>query len=115
MSPTGLSRRRLTATTSGVAAAVTLVNLSGATTASAGTRTWKNATSKNGWPVLDDASDFTIEGSGREVPLAEGDAATILPHMGRRHRAPPTASTPPPTTLRRKCVTYGNRGPAASP
>ncbi|MFE7976148.1 hypothetical protein [Streptomyces shenzhenensis] len=84
MTLAGLSRRRFIGATSGVAAAATLVNVSGATAASADTQIWKNATSKNGWPVLDDATSYTIEGSGREVSLAEGDAATILLHVARR-------------------------------
>jgi hypothetical protein len=84
MTQTGLSRRRFIGATSGVAAAATLVNLSGATAASAHTRTWMNTTSEDGWSVLDEATDFTIEGSGREVALAEGDAATTLLHVARR-------------------------------
>ncbi|MGW1160305.1 hypothetical protein ACWD5Q_10800 [Streptomyces sp. NPDC002513] len=73
MNQTGLSRRRFIGATSGVAAAATLVNLSGAIVASADTRTWQSATSRNGWPTLDKATDFTIEGSGRKVALAEED------------------------------------------
>jgi hypothetical protein len=81
MTLAGLSRRRFIGATSGVAAAATLVNFSGATAASADTHIRKKAMSKNGWPVLDDATSYTIEGSGREVSLAEGDAATILLHV----------------------------------
>ncbi|AZS84144.1 hypothetical protein AB0465_02475 [Streptomyces griseoviridis] len=84
MTQTGLSRRRFIGATSGAAAAATLVNLSGTAVASADTRTWKSATSKNGWSVLDEATVFTIEGSGRNVSLAKGDAATILLHVARR-------------------------------
>jgi hypothetical protein len=84
MTQTGLSRRRFIGATSGVAAAATLVSISGAPAASADTRTWKNTTSENGWSVLDEATEFTIEGSGREVALAEGDAATTLLHVARR-------------------------------
>ena len=84
MTPAGLSRRRFIGAASGVAAAATLVNLGGATAASADTHIWRSRTSKNGWPVLDDAPDHTIEGCGHEVSLAEGDAATILLHVARR-------------------------------
>ncbi|WP_260635204.1 hypothetical protein [Streptomyces angustmyceticus] len=84
MNQPGLSRRRFVGATSGVAAAATLVNLGGADCASADTRAWKGPVSKNRWPVLDEATSFSIEGSGQEVSLAEGDAATILLNVARR-------------------------------
>ncbi|MFJ4922343.1 twin-arginine translocation signal domain-containing protein [Streptomyces sp. NPDC088725] len=86
MKLTGLSRRRFIGASSGVAAAAALVNLGGADYASAdtGTGTWNGATSENGWPVLDAPTAFTIEGSGQKVPLAGGDAATVLLHVARR-------------------------------
>lgn len=40
--------------------------------------------SANGWPVLEEAELFRIEGSGRCVRLAGGDAAVILLHVARR-------------------------------
>ncbi|WP_328690929.1 hypothetical protein OG879_29990 [Streptomyces caniferus] len=83
MNQSGLSRRRFIGAGSGVAAA-TLVNLGGANFASADTRAWKGPVSKNRWPVLDEATSFTIEGSGQKVPLAEGDAATVLLNVARR-------------------------------
>ncbi|MEV2248454.1 hypothetical protein [Streptomyces sp. NPDC049970] len=47
-------------------------------------RRWSGRTSANGWPVLDEAELFTVEGSGRSVRLAGGDAAVILLHVARR-------------------------------
>ncbi|GAA1359415.1 hypothetical protein [Streptomyces beijiangensis] len=84
MNLTGLSRRQFIGATSGIAAAAALANLGGAGTASADTSIWERPTSKNGWSVLDEATGFTIEGSGREVALAEGDAATVLLYVARR-------------------------------
>nr|WSZ96935.1 twin-arginine translocation signal domain-containing protein [Streptomyces sp. NBC_00857] len=84
MNLTGLSRRRFLGASSAAAAAATLVNLGGVGHASADTRTWKGSKSKNGWPILDEATTFSIEGSGQKVSLIEGDAATILLHVARR-------------------------------
>ncbi|RNG35349.1 hypothetical protein [Streptomyces botrytidirepellens] len=84
MKMAGLSRRRFVGASSGVAAAVTLIDLGGANHASADTRRWNGSASKNGWPILDEAPGLTIEGSGQKVSLAEGDAATILLHVARR-------------------------------
>ncbi|WP_351226848.1 hypothetical protein [Streptomyces sp. NPDC002133] len=47
-------------------------------------RLWRESTSANGWPILDDAPSHRVEGSGRTVRLAEGDAAVILLHIARR-------------------------------
>ncbi len=47
-------------------------------------RRWSAARSANGWPVLDEAQPLPIEGSGRSVRLAGGDAAVILLHVARR-------------------------------
>ncbi|MFD9837296.1 hypothetical protein [[Kitasatospora] papulosa] len=47
-------------------------------------RRWPGARSANGWPVLDEADLLPIEGSGRSVRLAGGDAAVILLHVARR-------------------------------
>ncbi|KQX81288.1 MULTISPECIES: hypothetical protein [Streptomyces] len=49
-----------------------------------GSRRWSGAKSANGWPVLEEAELFRIEGSGRSVRLAGGDAAVILLHVARR-------------------------------
>ncbi|MFE7783029.1 hypothetical protein [Streptomyces nigrescens] len=84
MNQTGLSRRRFIGASSGIAAAATLVNLGAAPDASADTHAWKGPVSKNRWPVLDEATSFTIEGSGQKVSLAEGDAATVLLNVARR-------------------------------
>ncbi|MGW5093197.1 hypothetical protein ACWEQ1_02515 [Streptomyces nodosus] len=81
----GLSRRRFVGLAAGVAATATLVDVGGVGTASAAdARAWKGAMSANGWPLLDKAVGFTVEGSGVKVSLAEGDAATVLLHVARR-------------------------------
>ncbi|HWU07321.1 MAG TPA: hypothetical protein VN520_13245 [Streptomyces sp.] len=49
-----------------------------------GSRRWTGTKSANGWPVLEEAELFRIEGSGRSVRLAAGDAAVILLHVARR-------------------------------
>ncbi|MEU3186548.1 M15 family metallopeptidase [Streptomyces sp. NPDC006923] len=45
---------------------------------------WSGGDSANGWPVLEEARLFRIEGSGQSVRLADGDAAVILLHVARR-------------------------------
>ncbi|MFE0171110.1 hypothetical protein ACFWZ2_02240 [Streptomyces sp. NPDC059002] len=45
---------------------------------------WNGARSANGWPVLERADELGIEGSGRSVRLAPGDAAVLLLHVARR-------------------------------
>ncbi|MEU8980257.1 hypothetical protein [Streptomyces sp. NPDC048309] len=45
---------------------------------------WRDARSANGWPVLEQAERFAVEGSGRTVELAKGDAAVILLYVARR-------------------------------
>ncbi|MEV0302488.1 hypothetical protein [Streptomyces prasinus] len=79
----GLSRRRFLGAGSGIAAATALVGF-GAGQASAVTGTWSDPESTNGWRLLEKAPGFVIEGSGRVVSLAEGDAATILLYVARR-------------------------------
>ncbi len=47
---------------------------------------WSGSVSANGWPILDSATQFDIEGSGgRTVSLAPGVPATILIHFARRY------------------------------
>lgn len=47
---------------------------------------WSGSVSANGWPILDSATRFGIEGSGgRTVALAPGAPATILIHFARRY------------------------------
>jgi hypothetical protein len=46
--------------------------------------TWTAGTSANGWPVLDRSELVDIEGSGQQVALAPGAAATILTYVARR-------------------------------
>ncbi|TFV63694.1 hypothetical protein E4P41_03885 [Geodermatophilus sp. DF01-2] len=46
---------------------------------------WRKQTSANGWPILNAASQQTIEGANAvSVAIAEGDAAIILCHVVRR-------------------------------
>ncbi|MER5885289.1 hypothetical protein ABT160_15785 [Streptomyces sp. NPDC001941] len=45
---------------------------------------WNGDTTANGWPVLEEATSYHIEGSGQSVRLAGGDAAVILLHVARR-------------------------------
>ncbi|WP_265295583.1 hypothetical protein [Streptomyces sp. SHP 1-2] len=46
--------------------------------------TWRGSRSANGWKILDQAESHSIEGSGRSVRLAGGEAATLLLHVARR-------------------------------
>ncbi|MEV4943012.1 hypothetical protein [Streptomyces zaomyceticus] len=45
---------------------------------------WRGGRSANGWEILDKATLHPIEGSGRSVYLAAGDAATLLLYVARR-------------------------------
>ncbi|MEU2558511.1 hypothetical protein ABZ626_04075 [Streptomyces longispororuber] len=45
---------------------------------------WRGSRSANGWEILDEAELHPIEGSGRSVRLAGGDAATLLLYVARR-------------------------------
>lgn len=49
-----------------------------------GSTTWKGSTSANGWPVLNTAPTFRIEGSSESANLADGDPATVLLYVARR-------------------------------
>ncbi|MFE7777249.1 hypothetical protein ACFU5O_25830 [Streptomyces sp. NPDC057445] len=83
-----LSRRRFVGATGGVAGAVVLGSLGTAGPAAAAgpapAGVWQGARSANGWPILEEAEEFGIEGSGHTVRLADGDAAVILLHVARR-------------------------------
>ena len=89
-----LSRRRVLGATTALAGATALGGLGSAPAAAAGragTRAgsvrasaWTRSRSANGWEVLDEATLYGIEGSGRSVRLAGADAATILLHVARR-------------------------------
>jgi hypothetical protein len=81
-----LTRRRFLTTSAGVAAGIAAAGVLAAPAAQAAphARTWDRRTSRNGWPVLDHAPVFRIEGSPASVRLADGDAATILLHISRR-------------------------------
>lgn len=47
-------------------------------------RTWTKRESENGWPVLDHAKKFRVEGTSVDVSLLEGDVATVLLYIARR-------------------------------
>ncbi|TWG11368.1 hypothetical protein [Actinoplanes teichomyceticus] len=82
-----LSRRRLLGTAAITGAAVAVIRPGGAAQAApaaGGARPWRDSTSANGWPVLEETAWHPIEGSGQRVKLAAGDAAVLLTHVARR-------------------------------
>ncbi|MEH0424032.1 hypothetical protein [Streptomyces sp. B21-083] len=84
-----LSRRRFAGATGAVAGAVVLGSVgtagpASAAAASAPTGEWQGDRSANGWPVLAEATEYDIEGSGQSVRLADGDASVLLLHVARR-------------------------------
>ncbi|NEA66458.1 M15 family metallopeptidase [Streptomyces sp. SID12488] len=83
-----MSRRRFAGATGAVAGAVVLGSTGAAGPASAAgpapAGVWKGGRSANGWPVLAEATEYDIEGSGLSVRLADGDVAVLLLHVARR-------------------------------
>ena len=84
-----LSRRRFAGATGAVAGAMVLGSVgtagpASAAAASAPTGVWQGDRSVNGWPVLAEATEYDIEGSGQSVRLADGDASVLLLHVARR-------------------------------
>ncbi|WP_432068883.1 hypothetical protein [Streptomyces sp. C10-9-1] len=90
-----LSRRRVLGAASSLAGAASLGVLEMAPAAAAvpdsvpgrldkTSARWRGSRSANGWEILDEAALHPIEGSGRSVRLAGGDAATLLLHVARR-------------------------------
>jgi len=87
-----LSRRHVLGTSVALAGATALGALGSApaaaadrtSTSGAATAAWTRSRSANGWELLAEATSYGIEGSGRSVRLADGDAATILLHVARR-------------------------------
>lgn len=80
-----LTRRRALGLGIGAGAAIALTTAGPAQAAPAsGGRQWKQPGSANGWPVLGHATKYQVEGTGVEVSLATGDAATVLLHVARR-------------------------------
>ncbi|GGT28261.1 hypothetical protein GCM10014713_22340 [Streptomyces purpureus] len=47
-------------------------------------RQWRKNRSANGWPVLEAATTYGVEGSPVDVALAPGAAATVLLYVARR-------------------------------
>lgn len=84
----GIDRRSVLVTGAALGATTALGAFSGTAHAADGapseSRRWSGGTSANGWPVLEEAKSFRIEGSGRSVRLADGDAAVILLNVARR-------------------------------
>jgi hypothetical protein len=82
-----LTRRHLLGTSAGLAGALAIGSLGTAVPAAAADTpagTWTGSRSANGWQILTETTSYGIEGSGRSVRLAGGDAATILLHVARR-------------------------------
>ncbi|GAA2263272.1 M15 family metallopeptidase [Streptomyces indiaensis] len=80
---TSLTRRRVLGLGAGAAIAVAAAGPAQAAP-TAGERAWTERESANGWPVLDHAGKFRVEGTDVDVSLAEGDVATVLLHVARR-------------------------------
>ncbi|MFE7125250.1 hypothetical protein [Streptomyces sp. NPDC057617] len=82
------SRRRFVGAAGAVAGTVMLGSMGTAgPAAAAGPASgdaWQGDLSANGWPVLEEAGEFGIEGSGQSVRLANGEAAVILLYVARR-------------------------------
>ncbi|MCI0383743.1 hypothetical protein [Streptomyces sp. CNQ085] len=81
-----LTRRRVLGAGAVLAGAVALGSPGTAPPAAAAAPggAWTARRSANGWEILGEAVSYGIEGSGRSVRLADGDAATILLHVARR-------------------------------
>jgi len=81
-----MSRRRFLAVAAagGAGVAVGVGPIGGARAAVVPAGPARSQRSANGWPVLEHATPQAIEGSGRTVRLAGGDAAVILTHVARR-------------------------------
>ncbi|MER5356899.1 hypothetical protein [Streptomyces sp. NPDC002785] len=81
-------RRSVLVAGAALGAATALTALPGVAHAAEGAppagRRWSGGKSANGWPVLEEAKLFRIEGSGQSVRLTDGDAAVILLHVARR-------------------------------
>lgn len=45
---------------------------------------WRPAHSENGWPIVDNAKLFRVEGSNQSVHLVDEDCATLLLYVARR-------------------------------
>ncbi|MEV0118302.1 hypothetical protein AB0H77_34520 [Streptomyces sp. NPDC050844] len=82
----GFSRRRFMTVSAAVTGVATLDVAGTLRPAAAADRAgdWSGGHSENGWPVLDTAQSFDIEGSDQKVPLAGADAAAALTHVARR-------------------------------
>ncbi|MEU8759682.1 M15 family metallopeptidase [Streptomyces sp. NPDC048659] len=82
-----IDRRRVLAAGAALGAATALAPaLTGTAHAAPAPRAaaWTGKRTANGWPVLEQAQEFTVEGSGRRVRLAAGPAAVLLLHVARR-------------------------------
>ncbi|MFC9678472.1 hypothetical protein [Streptomyces sp. NPDC056948] len=81
----GLTRRHTLGLAAGLTAGALLVPAAGAAVAAPAERAWKGTTSQNGWPVVDQAVTHRVEGTNVDVPLVEGDVATVLLYVARRY------------------------------
>ncbi|MFE0173798.1 hypothetical protein ACFWZ2_15895 [Streptomyces sp. NPDC059002] len=80
---TSLTRRRVLSLGAGAAIAVAAAGPAQAAP-TANERAWTKSESENGWPTLDQAREFRVEGTNVDVSLREGDVATVLLYVARR-------------------------------
>ncbi|MFF8015763.1 hypothetical protein [Streptomyces sp. NPDC007929] len=80
---TSLTRRRVLGLGAGAAMAVAAAGPAQAAP-TAVDRAWTERESANGWPLLDRAGKYRVEGTNVDVFLAGGDVATVLLHVARR-------------------------------
>ncbi|GHF12806.1 hypothetical protein [Streptomyces griseoluteus] len=82
-----LTRRQALLLGTGLTAGVVLSGTGTATAAApaAAAGRWNRSTSANGWPVVEQATRHRVEGAEKaEVPLLDGDVATVLLYVARR-------------------------------
>ncbi|WP_223772470.1 hypothetical protein [Streptomyces sp. 135] len=78
-----LTRRRMLSLGAGAAIAVAAAGPAQATP-NTNERAWTKRESENGWPILDHARKFRVEGTNVDVSLLEGDVAAVLLYVARR-------------------------------
>lgn len=80
-----LTRRRALGLGMGAGAAIALTGPGSAQAVPAAReRMWTRSRSANGWPLLDHATAYRVEGTNAEVSLMKGDVATVLLYVARR-------------------------------
>lgn len=83
--PPIFTRRQTLGLTAGLATGALLTNVPTAT-AAPNPDSWQGRRSQNHWPVIDNSrtDTFRIEGTSVDVPLLNGDVATVLLYVARR-------------------------------